>query len=117
MSSWISPFKLRHKGILGMNRRNVAYIARYNEREKYPLVDNKLTTKLVAAEAGLAVPDLIGVVRTQHEIAQVREKLENLSEFVAKPAQGSGGKGILVVTGQEEEQFKKASGELITLET
>ena len=117
MSGWISPFRLRDKGILGMNRRNVAYIARYNEREKYPLVDNKLTTKLVAAEAGLAVPDLIGVVRTQHEIAQVREKLENLTEFVAKPAQGSGGKGILVVTGQEDEQFKKASGELITLET
>ncbi len=116
MSGWILPKSLRRTGVLGMNRRNVVYIGRYNEREKYPLVDNKLTTKLIAAEAGLAVPDLIGVVRTQHEIAQVRDKLKDLKEFVAKPAQGSGGKGILVVVEQEEDQYRKASGELISLE-
>jgi hypothetical protein len=30
---------------------------------KFPLVDDKLTTKRLALEAGLAVPELYGVVR------------------------------------------------------
>ena len=115
MNSWISPFSLKRKGILGMNRRNVAYISRYNDRRQFPLVDDKLKTKTLAEEAGLAVPNLIGVVETQHEIEQIEEKISELSEFVAKPAQGSGGKGILVVTGKEGDDFRKASGDLISI--
>ncbi len=114
--NWINPFTLKSRGILGMNRRNVDYISRYNDRSLYPLVDNKLTTKLIAEEAGLAVPGLIGVVRTQHGIEGVKEALQTLDSFVAKPAQGSGGRGILVVIDQEEDQYRKASGELITLD-
>jgi alpha-L-glutamate ligase-like protein len=98
-----------------MNRRNIAYINRYNDRQFYPLVDNKLTTKLIAKEAGLAVPELISVVRAQHEVANVEDALEGLNEFVAKPAQGSGGKGILVITDQQQENYQKASGELISI--
>lgn len=115
MSRWITPFQLRDKGILGMNRRNVGYISRYNDRRQFPLVDNKLTTKQVAEEAGLAVPKLIKVIETQHDIEWVQEELAELDEFVAKPAQGSGGKGILVVTGQVGDNYQKASGEMITL--
>ncbi|MEM9624284.1 MAG: alpha-L-glutamate ligase-like protein [Pseudomonadota bacterium] len=115
MSQWINPFQLRNKGILGMNRRNVSYISRYNDRRQYPLVDNKLTTKQVAEEAGLAVPKLIKVVHTQHDIEWVQQALVDMDEFVAKPAQGSGGKGILVVTGQVGDAYQKASGELVSL--
>ena len=50
MTSWVNPSTLRRAGILGMNRRNVAYINRYNDRRQYPLVDNKLKTKLLAEE-------------------------------------------------------------------
>ena len=32
--------------MLGMNCRNVDFINRYNQRRLYPLVDNKLKTKL-----------------------------------------------------------------------
>lgn len=117
MRRLISPLSLHASGVLGMNRRNVSYINRYNARRNYPLVDNKLTTKMVATEAGLAVPDLIGVLRTQHEIALVEETLEDLNEFVAKPAQGSGGKGILVVVDQAEQEYRKASGEMISLQS
>ncbi|NOX50699.1 MAG: alpha-L-glutamate ligase-like protein [Gammaproteobacteria bacterium] len=99
-----------------MNRRNVAYIARYNDRRNYPMVDNKLTTKLISTEAGIAVPDLIAVVRTQHEIEQVHDIISELDEFVAKPAQGSGGRGILVVVGKNEDGYLKANGETVGLE-
>jgi hypothetical protein len=56
ISGWISPLKLRQLGIMGMNRRNISYISRYNPRHRYPLVDNKLKTKVVAQKARLRVP-------------------------------------------------------------
>jgi len=115
LSSWINPVRLRGRGILGMNRRNIGYISRYNQRRYYPLVDNKLTTKLIAQEAGLAVPHLISVVRTQHEVEAVEEQLKGLREFVAKPAQGSGGKGILVIVDEDEDSYRKASGDLVSI--
>jgi alpha-L-glutamate ligase-like protein len=115
MSAWIAPRKLARLGILGMNRRNVAYISRYNSRDNYPLVDDKLKTKLIAHKAGLQVPELLHVITTQHQIQGVEHELSQLSEFVIKPAQGSGGKGILVIHSQEDGQFVKSSGERVTL--
>jgi alpha-L-glutamate ligase-like protein len=112
---WISPTRLKKIGVLGMNRRNVAYISRYNDRSNYPLVDNKLKTKLMAGKMGLQVPALLHVISTQHEIEGVAELLENLNSFVIKPAQGSGGKGILVIKGRKPDGYVKSSGELVTI--
>ena len=107
---WISPSTLNRLGMLNMNRRNVDYIARYNERSSYPLVDNKLKTKLVVAEYDVKTPKLLQVVRQQHEISHCREMAEDLSGFAIKPAKGSGGKGITVITGRDGEEYVKASG-------
>ncbi|PXX90455.1 alpha-L-glutamate ligase-like protein [Marinobacter vulgaris] len=107
---WISPFKLNQLGMLNMNRRNVDYIARYNSRASYPLVDNKLKTKLVVAEYDVRTPRLLQVVRQQHEIPHFREMAEDLTGFAIKPAKGSGGKGITVVTGRDGDEYIKASG-------
>ncbi len=113
--NWVSPFKLKSRGILGMNRRNVGYISRYNDRRQFPLVDNKLKTKLIAEEAGLAVPERIATVSAQHEVEHIAETIADLRSFVAKPAQGSGGKGILVVTDRSEEGLVKSSGDVIDI--
>ena len=56
---WANPITLWRKGILGMNCRNVAYIGRYNPRERYPLVDDKLLTKMVVRKAGVTAPELL----------------------------------------------------------
>lgn len=114
-SSWITPWALARRGVLGMNRRNIAYIARYNARSRYPLVDDKLRTKLVAQKARLNVPELLHVVRTHHESEGIQNELDRLSEFVIKPAQGSGGKGILVIVGRDGDAFVKSSGARISL--
>jgi len=111
---WANPISLWAKGILGMNARNVAYISRYNPRSRYPLVDDKLKTKLVVRKAGVTVPDLLLVIRTQHEIEQIDQVLTKFDQFVIKPAQGSGGKGILVIVGREGDYFIKASGARLT---
>ncbi|KAA1171315.1 alpha-L-glutamate ligase-like protein [Marinobacter salinexigens] len=107
---WISPRRLNRLGMLNMNRRNVDYIARYNDRSSYPLVDNKLKTKLVVAEYGVRTPKLLQVVRQQHEISHFREMAEDLGGFAIKPAKGSGGKGITVITGRDGDEYIKASG-------
>ena len=111
---WIAANRLKEKGILGMNRRNIHYIGQFNDRKFFPLVDNKLTTKILAQEAGLAIPKLLHVVEAQHEIETLDPVLDELSAFVAKPAQGSGGKGILVIKGKGEEGFEKSSGDAVT---
>jgi alpha-L-glutamate ligase-like protein len=110
---WRLPSDLKRQGILGMNRRNVAYISRYNSRAKYPLVDNKLKTKLLAEKFHLATPHLRGVIGYQYEIASFQKTVEQLDGFAIKPAKGAGGKGILVVTERQGDRFLKASGDTI----
>jgi len=116
MRGFITPFSLKKSGILGMNSRNIEFISRYNDRKLYPLVDNKLQTKLLAQEHGINTPELLFVVRYQHDVYKLKEKLQNISSFAIKPACGSGGKGILVIRAKEGDNFVKASGAVIKLE-
>src|SRR4051794_36147940 len=74
-NSWVSPWRLKRMGILGMNCRNHDFIAAYNPRSLFPLVDNKLKTKLLAEEYEVATPKLFFVVNVQHEIAHIEDKL------------------------------------------
>lgn len=115
MFDWIRPRHLQQQGMLGINRRNLDYIARYNDRRAYPLVDNKLQTKRVVGAHDVATPALLQVVSEQHQIAHFREQVAALEGFVIKPAKGSGGKGILVISGREGEHFLKPSGSRLTL--
>lgn len=107
---------LRKKGVLGMNRRNISYIGRYNERRLYPLVDNKLTSKRLAIEAGVSVPELLGVVTSQHGIATTELALREQSGFCLKPAKGSGGKGIMVIRRGTEGGYLRSNGQVISSE-
>ncbi|OUR81584.1 alpha-L-glutamate ligase-like protein [Cycloclasticus sp. 46_120_T64] len=111
---WATPSQLRKQGILGMNSRNIDYIGRSNERRLYPLVDNKLKTKNAAIKMGMSVPKLIGVVEIQHEIQNLERLLDGIKQFVIKPAQGSGGRGILVIKDRRGDDFIKTSGELVS---
>lgn len=113
---WVSPWRLRRMGILGMNCRNRDFIGSYNARHLFPLVDNKLKTKLLAEEFEVATPRLFFVVSAQHEIANIDQKLEGLNGFAVKPAKGSGGKGILVIIGRRGDRFIKSSGAEITVD-
>jgi alpha-L-glutamate ligase-like protein len=112
---WISPARLRQRGMLGMNCRNVDFINRYNERRLYPLVDNKLKTKIIAEQYNIPTPELLLVVREQHEINELEEKIQALEAFALKPAKGSGGKGILVIKGRDGDKFVKSSGATIEM--
>ncbi len=110
-----NPFKLKKLGILGMNKRNIHYIGAHNDRKYYPLVDNKLKTKIIAQNAGIAVPKLLKTIEHQSQLRQLKEILDGLESFVIKPSQGSGGKGILVIVRREDDYFFKANGQRLEL--
>ena len=109
--------KLREAGVLGLNERNAEFIMRLNPRRLYPRVDDKALTKKLALEAGMPVPDLYGIIDNQGDIRRFAEIVADHESFVVKPAQGSGGEGILVITGRSKrkrDSFRLSSGVVIT---
>ena len=109
--------KLRAAGVLGLNERNSDLIMRLNPRRLYPRVDDKALTKKLAIAAGMAVPDLYGIISNQGEVRRFPEIVANHTSFVIKPARGSGGNGIVVITGRSERKrnaFRLSSGVIIT---
>lgn len=104
---------LRRAGVLGMNQRNADFILKYNPRRNFPLVDDKLITKRRARAAGIRVPELYGVIQIEHQIRHLERIVDGRASFVIKPAQGSGGNGILVIHGRRNGHFRKADGQLI----
>jgi alpha-L-glutamate ligase-related protein len=108
--------KLSSSGVMGINKRNVDYIQKYNPRRFYPLVDDKLRTKQMAIDAGIAVPELYGVIEIEHQIRELPEFLKNYTDFALKPAQGAGGEGIEIIVGKVKNAYKRANGQLLTEE-
>jgi alpha-L-glutamate ligase-like protein len=109
--------KLREAGVLGLNERNADFIMRLNPRRLYPRVDDKSLTKRLALEAGMPVPDLYGLIDNQGDVRRFAGIVADHDSFVIKPAEGSGGNGILVITGRSKrkrDNFRLASGVLIT---
>ncbi len=103
--------KLSSRGVMGMNRRNVSYIGQYNPRSLFPIVDDKLKTKRLAIEHDVTVPSLIGVVGSQHEVRNIEKMVEGHRSFCIKPAKGSGGKGILVISRVEDGVYYRTNGQ------
>jgi len=81
----------------------------------YLVMQNKLKTKLFLEEAGIATPQLIGVVKTQRNVRELGDFLAAFKSFVNKPAKGSGGKGILVIADHDGENYIKPNGTAITI--
>lgn len=115
---FFNPFatarRLRQIGLMGIGQRNAEFVLTYNRRRFYPRVDDKLITKKMALKAGLPVPDLYAVVREEHEIEEVHEKIKDRESFVVKPAHGSGGDGILVITGRRGDKYRRSNGSFMT---
>ncbi len=116
----LNPFaiarNLRKVGLIGIGQRNADYVLLHNPRKFYPRVDDKLITKQLAIAAGLPVPELYALVREEHEIADLHAKLAPYEQFVMKPAHGSGGDGILVISGRRGDKYRRSNGHLLAKE-
>jgi alpha-L-glutamate ligase-like protein len=105
--------RMKQAGVLGLNQRNGDYILKYNHRRFYPLVDDKILCKERLQEQGLAVPELISVAWTMSQASQLGSLLKDNTEFVIKPANGSGGSGIMVITDRKSDYFVDSDGHLV----
>ncbi len=108
--------KLRENGVIGINERNINYVNPNNPRKLLRLVDDKLETKRVAQAAMIPTPELFGVVRNARDMKHLPDLLMRDDGFVIKPAQGSQGKGIIVVDSPLRGGWRMASGRRITMD-
>ncbi len=108
---------LRKNGVIGINERNVNYVNPNNPRKLLRLVDDKLETKRLAQAAMIPSPELYGVVRDARDMKGLPDLLAREDGFVIKPAQGSQGKGIIVIESPLRGGWRMASGRRITMET
>jgi alpha-L-glutamate ligase-like protein len=102
--------RLRRAGVLGVNARNADYVLSHNPRSRLPLVNCKLTTKELAREYGIPVPELYGAITMNGEIRNLSRLLTERDSFAVKPAQGAGGDGILVATGRANGHWRRHDG-------
>lgn len=107
--------QLKKLGVLGINQRNADFVLKYNKRKRLPLVDNKLQTKQLALEAGIAVPPLFALIESEHQLKKIDNILSPFSSFVIKPAHGAGGDGILVIKGHIfGNRYQEMNGNLLS---
>jgi alpha-L-glutamate ligase-like protein len=87
-----------HKGVLGINARNLACVYPLNPRRHFPRADNKLLCKQLLEEHHIPHPETRAVYNQYRDLLSLEADIENLSGFAVKPEHGFGGRGILIVT-------------------
>jgi alpha-L-glutamate ligase-like protein len=102
--------------IVGINRRNLTLVYPNNPRRHYPYADDKLLAKECFTRAGVPTPETLAVVDGLFAVPDVVGGLRGKGQFVVKPANGSGGGGILVVGDWDEAAglWRRAGGRTIT---
>lgn len=105
--------------IVGMNSRNLSLIYPNNQRRDYPLADNKLLTKQWLGKHQLPTTRLIATIDHFTQIESTISTLNTSEEYVIKPAEGSGGKGILLAFKNTlgNQTWSHSNGSLMTQES
>lgn len=101
--------------VLSMNRRNLHYIYTRNERRHFPLADDKLLAKELLVAAGVRMPKTYRTYSYFYELRNLERDLGEYHDFVIKPAQGSGGNGIIVIVGRSGQDWLGISGKIYTV--
>ncbi len=114
-SDWFSARENAGR-VLGMNERNLRYIYVHNSRKDFPLADHKLLTKDALRGIGVPVPATYRVYSHFYELQELEAALAPFPDFVIKPAQGSGGNGIVVIARREGRRWISVSGKAYSLQ-
>ena len=115
---WIlgAPQRLKELGILGMNRRNAAYILDHNPRALFPVVDDKLRMRDLCRRIDVPTPEVYAEISSYSMLRHLADFLGERRDFVIKPNRGSAGRGILVVVGCTGEDYVRHNGGHLRLE-
>jgi alpha-L-glutamate ligase-like protein len=108
--------RLQRAGVLGMNARNAACILDHNPRANFPVVDDKLKMHALCARIGVSSPAIYAQVAFHSELRRLPELLAGRDDFVVKPNRGSAGRGVLVVVGRTDKDWRRHNGSRLTLD-
>ncbi|MFA6132917.1 MAG: sugar-transfer associated ATP-grasp domain-containing protein [Phycisphaerae bacterium] len=104
------PGHLRRAGVLGMNARNTQLLVALNPRRLYDLVNDKIQTKELCLREAIPTPRTYAILDHPAQVPAAAEIMRQAGQFVVKPSRGSGGRGVLVIAGSEEGDFRTSSG-------
>lgn len=113
--SRLGDVRERSAAVLSMNRRNLHYIYTRNARRHFPLADDKLLAKEILGAAGVRMPKTYRTYSHFYELRSLEQDLDAYHDFVIKPAQGSGGNGIIVIVGRSAQGWLGISGKIYTV--
>jgi alpha-L-glutamate ligase-like protein len=114
---WLfSAMRLKSRGVLGMNARNLSGILGHNPRALYPLVDDKLRFWEQCARLDLPTPTVYGTIDRHGDLRHLRQFLDLSPAAAIKPARGSSGRGILLLSGREEMGYRRHNGEVMDVQ-
>ena len=82
-----------------MNARNVGGVLEHNPRALFPIVDDKLQFIELCERVGVTTPAVYAVFEQHGELRHLGEELIAHPDCVIKPARGSAGRGIVLLTG------------------
>ncbi|HVK09731.1 MAG TPA: alpha-L-glutamate ligase-like protein [Gemmataceae bacterium] len=112
--NWLTlPHRLRARGVLGMNARNAGVIAGLNPRALYPVVDDKLTMFELCRRVGIPTPDVYAVFERHGDLRHLDETLAARPDCVLKPARGSSGRGVILLTGPAAGGYRRHNGSVV----
>src|SRR5262245_63361646 len=106
--------RLRARGVLGMNARNAGAILGHNPRALFPLVDDKLNFLALCGRVGVPTPAVHAVFERHGELRKLMTVLERTPDCVIKPARGSSGRGVVLLTGSADGGFRRTNGSIAT---
>jgi alpha-L-glutamate ligase-like protein len=91
--------RVMHLGddVLGINARNLEFVYKLNRRKYFPTADDKLIAKEILSAAGVPTPPTLTIFRSHWELKDIEVRIGAVDGFAVKPAQGFGGRGILIV--------------------
>jgi alpha-L-glutamate ligase-like protein len=106
--------RLRACGVLGMNARNAGAILGHNPRALYPTVDDKLQFLALCQRIGVPTPSTYAVFARHGDLRDLEATLVAAPDCVIKPARGSSGRGVVVLTGAGPGGYLRHNGSLAT---
>lgn len=116
--SWVTTLReiqKRASRVLSINNRNLGFIYPNNERSHFPLANDKLLCKKNLSLVGVTVPETHFSYGYFFEFQNLLEDLSTLNDFVIKPANGSAGNGIVVITRQADGGWYSVGGSFYSI--
>jgi alpha-L-glutamate ligase-like protein len=113
---WLTlPGRLRARGVLGMNARNAGPVLRHNPPALFPLVDDKLRFVELCRRVGVPTPEVYAVFGRHGDLRHLGDVLAACPDCVIKPARGSSGRGIVLLTGPADGGYRRHNGSTATV--